>query len=108
MKSFDGNGYPSRLVGAQIPLGARIFAIADTFDAMTSDRPYRRALPVATAQAEIARCRGTQFDPTIVDAFLTISAAELQAARSPEAMETGFDITPAEPRRVPTLVMAQS
>ena len=49
-EAYDGNGYPSRLAGAQIPLGARIFAIADTFDAMTSDRPYRRALPVAAAR----------------------------------------------------------
>jgi len=72
-EKFDGTGYPQGLKGNQIPLGARIFAIADTLDAMISDRPYRSALPVATAQEEIARCAGTQFDPGVVDVFLTIS-----------------------------------
>jgi len=67
---FDGKGYPRALAGENIPLGARIFAVADTFDAMTSDRPYRRALPWETARDEIVRQRGTQFDPQAVDAFL--------------------------------------
>ena len=67
---FDGKGYPSRLVGDNIPLASRIMAIADTFDAMTSTRAYRKALPVADAIAEIRRCSGTQFDPDIVPAFL--------------------------------------
>jgi HD-GYP domain-containing protein (c-di-GMP phosphodiesterase class II) len=68
---FDGKGYPRGLRADEIPLGARIFVIADTFDAMTSDRPYRAALPVETARDEIIRCSGTQFDPKCVQAFLT-------------------------------------
>jgi HD-GYP domain-containing protein (c-di-GMP phosphodiesterase class II) len=60
-------------VGEEIPLGARIFAVADTLDAMTSDRPYRRALPFAAAQAEITRESGSQFDPEVVRVFHSIS-----------------------------------
>ena len=67
---FDGKGYPSRLAGNSIPLASRIMTIADTFDAMTSTRAYRKALPIADAIAEIRRCSGTQFDPDIVPAFL--------------------------------------
>ena len=58
--------------GEEIPLGARIFAVADTLDAMTSDRPYRSALSQEEAKAEIRRCAGTQFDPRVVEAFLSI------------------------------------
>lgn len=68
---FDGTGYPRGLKGEEIPLGARIFAVADTFDAMTSDRPYRKALPVSAARKEIERFSGTQFDPQVVSAFLS-------------------------------------
>ncbi|MBV9789752.1 MAG: diguanylate cyclase [Chloroflexi bacterium] len=78
-EAFDGTGYPSRLSGNNIPLGARIFAVADAFDALTSDRPYRKALRVELAIAEIERCSGTQFDPQIVEAFLAIPQAELAA-----------------------------
>jgi putative nucleotidyltransferase with HDIG domain len=67
---FDGSGYPRGLRGNEIPLGARIFAIADTLDAMTSDRPYRNGTNFAEASKEIARCSGRQFDPQIVDVFL--------------------------------------
>jgi len=67
---YDGHGYPRGLKGEQIPLGARIFAVADTLDAITSDRPYRRARTYAAARQEIARCAGTQFDPGIVDVYL--------------------------------------
>ena len=67
---FDGKGYPSRLSGGNIPVASRIMAIADTFDAMTSTRAYRKALPVSAAIAEIRRCSGAQFDPDIVPAFL--------------------------------------
>jgi HD-GYP domain-containing protein (c-di-GMP phosphodiesterase class II) len=69
-ENFDGSGYPRGLKGEEIPLGARIFAVADTFDAMTSDRPYRRGLSYATARNELMRCSGTQFDPQIVQVFL--------------------------------------
>lgn len=67
---FDGSGYPRGLKREQIPLGARIFAIADTLDAMTSDRPYRKGTSMTAARAEIERCSGTQFDPAIVAVFL--------------------------------------
>jgi putative nucleotidyltransferase with HDIG domain len=67
---YDGSGYPRGLKGEQIPLGARIFSVADTLDAITSDRPYRAAQTVEAAQKEILRCRGTQFDPQVVDKFL--------------------------------------
>jgi putative nucleotidyltransferase with HDIG domain len=78
---WDGGGYPRGLRGAQIPLGARIFAIADTLDAMTSDRPYRRGVSFEEARAEIARCSGTQFDPACVEAFLAVPVAELVELR---------------------------
>ncbi|MDD2717452.1 MAG: HD domain-containing protein [Candidatus Wallbacteria bacterium] len=68
---FDGKGYPDGLVGEAIPLGARIIAVADTFDAMTSDRPYRKGLPVEIALKEIRNCSGSQFDPRVVEAFVS-------------------------------------
>jgi HD-GYP domain-containing protein (c-di-GMP phosphodiesterase class II) len=67
---WDGEGYPAGLRQSQIPLLARIIAVADAFDAMTSDRPYRGRLPHEDARREIERCRGTQFDPDVVDGFL--------------------------------------
>jgi putative nucleotidyltransferase with HDIG domain len=69
---FDGNGYPRGLKGEQIPVGARIFAIADTLDAITSDRPYRKARSFEEAREEIIRCSGTQFDPQILEIFLAM------------------------------------
>lgn len=67
---FDGSGYPRGLKGDQIPLGARVFAVADTLDAMISDRPYRKALPISAAREEIQRFSGRQFDPRVVQVFL--------------------------------------
>jgi len=67
---FDGTGYPRHLKGTEIPLGARIFSIADTLDAITSDRPYRPAQSLKAARAEIERWSGRQFDPEIVKIFL--------------------------------------
>ena len=69
---FDGRGYPSRLSGEKIPLLARITAVADTFDAMTSKRSYRNALDIQYVKEEIERCKGTQFDPKIAEVFLEI------------------------------------
>jgi HD-GYP domain-containing protein (c-di-GMP phosphodiesterase class II) len=69
---WDGEGYPNRLCGKEIPLGARVFAVADTLDAMTSDRPYRDALSFEAALDEIKRCSGSQFDPQVIEAFLSI------------------------------------
>jgi putative nucleotidyltransferase with HDIG domain len=70
---YDGTGYPQGLVGGEIPLGARIFAIADTMDAIMSDRAYRRGRPYSVARAEIERESGKQFDPEVVAAFLSNS-----------------------------------
>ena len=67
---YDGHGYPSQLAGENIPYLARITAVADTFDAMTSKRSYRDALPLETVISEFERCKGTQFDPKIADVFL--------------------------------------
>ncbi len=74
---LDGKGYPAGLRGAAIPLGARILAVADSFQAMTSDRPYRKAMPIATAIAELEAGRGSQFDTAIVDAFLAVLKEEM-------------------------------
>jgi HD-GYP domain-containing protein (c-di-GMP phosphodiesterase class II) len=71
---FDGSGYPQGLKGDEIPLGARIFAVVDTFDAMTSDRPYRAALSIDAARQEIRDWSGRQFDPRVADVFLSIEA----------------------------------
>jgi cyclic di-GMP phosphodiesterase len=69
---WDGTGYPVGLKGEAIPLGARIFAVVDAFDAMTFDRPYSKAITFEAAKAEIHRCSGTHFDPTVVEAFLKV------------------------------------
>lgn len=69
---WDGKGYPASLAGTDIPLGSRIIAVADSYQAMISDRPYRRGMPKNIALDEIKRCSGTQFDPEIVDIFLQI------------------------------------
>jgi cyclic di-GMP phosphodiesterase len=69
---YDGTGYPRKLRGEQIPLGARIFAVADAVDAMLSDRPYRKALTVDYARKEVKKCSGTQFDPKVVEVFLSL------------------------------------
>lgn len=67
---FGGGGYPGSLRGCEIPLGARVIAVADTFDALTTDRPYRKGRSEEEAMKEIVRCAETQFDPAIVKAFL--------------------------------------
>jgi len=78
---FDGSGYPRGLKGDQIPLGARIFAVADTFDAITSDRPYRAAQSISSARREIQKHSGAQFDPHVVDTFLSIPEELWQTLR---------------------------
>jgi HD-GYP domain-containing protein (c-di-GMP phosphodiesterase class II) len=94
---FDGKGYPRGLRAEQIPLGARIFSIADTFDAMTVDRPYRSALPMATARAEIQKHAGTQFDFSLADIFLGFLEPLLEQIRCqypddpPPAVSTGSE-----------------
>ena len=78
---WDGRGYPNGLAGEQIPLSARIFAVADTYDAITSDRPYRAARGHAEAVAELDRVAGSQHDPRVVEAFLAIPEATLARLR---------------------------
>ena len=68
---WDGRGYPDATAGRDIPLGARVFAVADTLDAMTTTRPYRPTASWSDAVAEIERHAGTQFDPSVVEAFAT-------------------------------------
>jgi len=86
---WDGSGYPRGLRGEEIPLGARIFAAVDTFDAMTSDRPYRAALSIEAARDEIRRFSGIQFDPRVADAFLAIDAGVWREIRDRVHREVG-------------------
>ena len=81
-EKFDGSGYPNGLRAAEIPVGARIFAVADALDAITSDRPYRRARSFDIARQEILRCSGTQFDPAVVEVFLKIPSELWHELRS--------------------------
>jgi two-component system, cell cycle response regulator len=77
---WDGGGYPDGLRGDEIPLGARVVAVCDAFDAMTTERPYREPIPESQALAELRRCAGTQFDPMVVDAFCRVIAREHPAS----------------------------
>jgi HD-GYP domain-containing protein (c-di-GMP phosphodiesterase class II) len=85
---FDGNGYPDGLAGEEIPLEARIISVADTFDAVTSERPYRPVMSISDAKAELNRVAGTQLDPTCVQALL-------------KALETGRPVTLGDSAAVP-------
>ena len=79
---WDGDGYPNRLHGANIPLGARIFSVVDTFDALTSNRPYHRSESYESARKEIEKNSATQFDPTVVEHFLRVPPGVWQDIRS--------------------------
>ncbi|HZP04104.1 MAG TPA: HD domain-containing phosphohydrolase [Terracidiphilus sp.] len=99
---YDGSGYPRGVRGKEIPIGARIFAVADTLDAITSDRPYRKAQSFDAAREEILRCSGSQFDPIVVEVFLKIPNELWQELRSEISGQhkrfSTFDIdAPAEP-----------
>jgi putative nucleotidyltransferase with HDIG domain len=83
---FDGSGYPKGIAGTEINLYARIFAVADCYDAVTSDRPYRKGLPVEETIAMIRQRAGKQFDPTVVEAFLTVCSND----QTNEARETSL------------------
>ena len=80
---WNGAGYPAGLAGQQIHLGARIIAVADTYDVITSTRSYKDAMPASQARAELARCAGTQFDPAVVRAFLAVGLGKLRLATGP-------------------------
>jgi len=92
---YDGSGYPRNLRGNEIPVGARIFAVADTLDAITSDRPYRVARTFDAAREEILRCSGTQFDPDVVEVYLRIPNEvwlELRSEINGENRRSTFDL----------------
>ncbi len=91
---WDGGGYPDGLAGEEIPLAARIVSACDAYNAMTTDRSYRRALPVADAVAELERCAGSQFDPAVVEALIEIAVAV--APREPD-----WQLTLSEPEADP-------
>jgi putative nucleotidyltransferase with HDIG domain len=102
-EKFDGTGYPRKLRREEIHIGARIFAVADTLDAMTSDRPYRRGTTFENAVDEIQRCAGSQFDPEVVRAFMDIGVKNLRrikedmaAAKAREASQVEQDARDAE------------
>src|SRR5438128_3034072 len=80
-EEWDGSGYPRRLKGEEIPLAARIFMVVDAFDAMTFDRPYSQAKPFDVAKAEIRRCGGSHFDPSVVESFFRVPEALLEEIR---------------------------
>ncbi len=89
---YDGSGYPRGLKGDQIPLGARIFAVADAFDAITSDRPYRAAQSISSARREIQRHSGHQFDPIVVETFMSISESLWQTLREAIDAKSAIDV----------------
>ena len=86
---FDGRGYPDGLIGCEIPLAARIIIACDSFNAMTTTRPYRPAMPLDEAVTEMRHCSGTQFDPNVVGALLEV------------VDDPGWQLTLREPLRVP-------
>jgi len=114
---LDGGGYPARLGESEIPLEARILAVADAYEAMIADRPYRRGMPTTAARTELLRCAGTQFDPEIVEAFLSLdgeisatsvaqngsvfSAQSLQSVSSSVELPTPSRIAPPHARQSP-------
>ena len=85
-EKWDGSGYPRGIAGEEIPLAARIFAIADVWDALRSDRPYRKALPASTALEYIKENRGTHFDPQVVEAFLVVYKNDIAEPPAPQKM----------------------
>ncbi|MGN0037793.1 MAG: HD domain-containing phosphohydrolase [Coriobacteriales bacterium] len=100
-ESWDGSGYPDGLKAEAIPLLSRIVAVVDTYDAMTSDRPYRNALSVDEARAELQRCAGKQFDPHIVKQFLAVldslgEVGEASQQRAPKDVHLPRSFTPVE------------
>jgi response regulator RpfG family c-di-GMP phosphodiesterase len=95
---WDGKGYPSRISGEEIAVGARVFQVVDAYDAITTDRPYHQALTHDQARLELERASGTQFDPAVVAAFLAVSAEEWLAIRG---VVDGLAAAEGEPFRIP-------
>jgi HD-GYP domain-containing protein (c-di-GMP phosphodiesterase class II) len=102
---FDGQGYPDGLGGEEIPVEARILAVADAFDAMLHERPYRKALSKEQTIAELKRCAGTQFDPTVVEAFLALlgrRGADLEGAQPASESQEPAAVKAAAPETAQT------
>jgi response regulator RpfG family c-di-GMP phosphodiesterase len=99
---FDGSGYPQKMKGDEIPFGARIFAVADTHDAMTSDRPYRAALPLQAARDVIERGSGTLFDPLVAAAFLRVPCETWETIAKQTVTVHARSVLAAEKIPVPT------
>jgi HD-GYP domain-containing protein (c-di-GMP phosphodiesterase class II) len=98
---WDGTGYPDQLAGGDIPLGARIVAVCDAYEAMTADRPYRKALSAHAAREQLSANAGTQFDPAVVAAFLVALAPD-QTAPARDANRAAVDMTAAHIRALLT------
>ena len=96
---WDGTGYPTGLKGGEIPLIGRMLALADTFDAMSSTRSYRPAMPRDAVLSEIRRCSGTQFDPKLADVFVTLDFTEFDLALAGNAATGCSDQQPIPIRR---------
>ncbi|HEU4697792.1 MAG TPA: HD-GYP domain-containing protein [Gemmatimonadales bacterium] len=96
---WDGKGYPAGLSGAEIPLGSRIILISDTIDAMTTDRPYRKRLPLEVVTAELQKCKGTQFDPDLVDVVVSSVAVRRLIVGPSREGELG-ELVPGRSKRV--------
>jgi HD-GYP domain-containing protein (c-di-GMP phosphodiesterase class II) len=99
-EAWDGSGYPAGLAGLDIPFGARVIAVADSYDAMTSDRPYRAGMPQAKAESILRAGRGQQWDPTLVDAFLH-ALGEQEGLRPAPATGGTTDPTETDALRIP-------
>ncbi len=95
---WDGQGYPHGLAKEEIPMSARILSVVDSYDAMTSDRPYRAALPVAEARAELQRCAGRQYDPQVVEAFLCVLDEENAGGAQATLTGTTYSIQESRPK----------
>ncbi len=101
-------GYRDELVGEAIPFSARIVAVADAYDVMTSARSYKKGLPAEVARQEIAACSGTQFDPDVVRSFLNVSLGDLRSAGGPFAIAGSAEPPPAEEPPPPAVAFAES
>ena len=103
---FDGTGYPRKLSGGDIAFAARIVSVADAYDVMTSSRSYKQAMPAPAARVELTRCAGTQFDPTVVRAFLNVSLGRVRLVTGPLGWLTQMALF--EPSGIAHAVTAQT
>jgi hypothetical protein len=104
-EAYDGSGYPEGLKGEQIPVGARIATVVDAFDAMITDRPYRKGMPIERAIEELKRNRGTQFDPKVVDAILALyEDGNLRPVHLPEPANPANEQPPRPAASTPSVV----